>query len=80
MHLATLSALSSGDPEFGQVSMVEKGKEILFFFFFLMIFIFSIIADVQCSVNFLLHRKVTQSHIHVDILFFSHSHTPSLEK
>ena len=34
-----------------------------------MIFIFSIIADLQCSVNFLLHSKVTQSHIHVHILF-----------
>ena len=32
-------------------------------------FIFSIIADLQCSVNFLLHSKVTQSHIHVYILF-----------
>ena len=34
-----------------------------------MIFIFSIIADLQCSVNFLLHSKVTHSHIHVYILF-----------
>ena len=34
-----------------------------------MIFIFSIIAHLQCSVNFLLHSKVTQLHIHVYILF-----------
>ena len=33
--------------------------------FLIMIFILSIIADLQCSVNFLLHRKVTQSHLHV---------------
>ena len=38
-------------------------------FFFIMIFIFSITADLQCSVNFLLHSKVTESHIHVYILF-----------
>ena len=37
--------------------------------FFIEIFIFSIIADLQCSVNFLLHSKVTQSHVHVYILF-----------
>ena len=29
-----------------------------------MIFIFSITADLKSSVNFLLHSKVTQSHIH----------------
>ena len=34
-----------------------------------MIFNFSIIADLQCSVNFLLHSKMTQSYIHVYILF-----------
>ena len=34
-----------------------------------MIFIFSIIAGLQCSVNFLMHSKVTQLHIHVNILF-----------
>ena len=37
--------------------------------FLIVIFIFSIIADLQCSVNFLLHSKVTQSYIHVYILF-----------
>ena len=37
--------------------------------FFIMIFIFPIIADLECSVNFLLHSEVTQSHIHVYILF-----------
>ena len=47
------------------------------FFFLIMIFIFSIIADLQCSVSFLLHSKVTQSHIHVYILFFSHYHALS---
>ena len=40
-------------------------------FFLLMIFIFSIIAGLQCSVNFLLYGKVTQSHIHIHILFIS---------
>ena len=39
------------------------------FFFLIMIFIFSIIADLQCFVNFPLYSKVTQSHIHVHILF-----------
>ena len=39
------------------------------FIFLKMIFIFSIIADLQCSVNFLLHSEVTQLHIHVYILF-----------
>ena len=34
-----------------------------------MIFIFSMIADVQCSVHFLLHSKVTPSLLHVYILF-----------
>ena len=34
-----------------------------------MIFIFSIIAALQCSVNFLLYSKVTQLYIHVYILF-----------
>jgi len=51
----------------------------LFFGVFIMIFIFSIIASLQCSVNFLLYSKVTQSHIHVYILF-SHiifHHAPS---
>jgi len=37
-----------------------------------MIFIFSIIAGLQCSVNVLLYSRVTQSYIHVYILF-SHS-------
>ena len=35
-----------------------------------MIFIFSIIAGLQCSVNFLPYSKLTQSHTHVYI--FSH--------
>ena len=34
-----------------------------------MIFIFAIIADLQCSVNFLLYSNLTQLHIHVYILF-----------
>ena len=34
-----------------------------------MIFIFFIIACLQCSVIFLLYSKVTQSHIHAYILF-----------
>ena len=34
-----------------------------------MIFIFSIIASLQCSVNFLLYSKVTQLHMHVYLLF-----------
>jgi len=32
-------------------------------------FYFSIIADLQCFVSFLLHSKVTHLHIHVCILF-----------
>ena len=34
-----------------------------------MIFLFSIIADLQCSVNFLLYSMVTQLQIHVYIVF-----------
>jgi len=36
-----------------------------------MILFFSIIAGLQCAVNFLLYSTVTQLHIHVYI-FFSH--------
>jgi len=32
-------------------------------------FIFFIIAGLQCSVNFLLYSMVNQLHIHVEILF-----------
>ena len=39
--------------------------------FFLMIFIFSIIVGIQCSINFLLYSKVTQSHMHLYILFLT---------
>ena len=42
---------------------------IFFFLFFKITFIFSIIVGLQCSVNFLLYSKVTQSHIHIYILF-----------
>ena len=34
-----------------------------------MILLFSIIAGLQCSVNFLLYNKVTQLNMHVYILF-----------
>ena len=37
--------------------------------FFIMIFIFSIIAGLQCSINFLLCIMVTQLYIYVYILF-----------
>ena len=40
-----------------------------FIFFILMIFIFFIVAGLQCSVKFLLYSKVTQSHIHIYIPF-----------
>ena len=50
--------------------------EYSFFFSFIMIFIFSIIAGLQCSVNFLLYSMVTQLHIRVYMLFFSHYHAP----
>ena len=52
--------------------------DFFFFFLFIMIF-FAIIAGLQCSVNFLLYSKVTQSHIHVYILFFSHYHGEPFE-
>ena len=39
--------------------------------FFLMIFIFSIISGLQSSVNFLLYSRVTQSHMHIYILFLT---------
>ena len=37
----------------------------IIFLKYIMIFIFFIIADLQCSVSFLLYSKVTQLHIHV---------------
>ena len=40
-------------------------------FYFLMIFIFSIIVGLQCSVSFLQYSKVTQSYIHIYILFLT---------
>ena len=40
-----------------------------FFFVYIMIFIFSITAGLQCSVSFQLCNTVTQLHIHVYILF-----------
>ena len=39
--------------------------------FLIMLFIFSIILDLQCSVSFLLYSKMTQSYTHTHI-FFSH--------
>ena len=36
---------------------------------FFLIFIFSISAGLQCSLNFLLYSRVTQSHIHIHIPF-----------
>ena len=36
-----------------------------------MIFIFSIIVGLLHSVNFILYSKVTQSHIHIYILFLT---------
>ena len=47
-------------------------------FSFITIFIFFIIAGLQCSVSFLPYSKVTQLHIHVYILFFSHYHALAL--
>ena len=44
---------------------------ILHFRIFIMIFVFFIIAGLQCFVNYLLYIKVTQLHIHVYILFFT---------
>ena len=43
-------------------------------FFILLIYIFSIILGLQCSVNFLLYSKVTQSHTHINIYTHSFSH------
>ena len=53
----------------GSLGLVDANYYIYFFSFNDFHF-FSIIADVQCSVNFLLYSKVTQSHIHIYILFF----------
>ena len=43
----------------------------LFSFFKMVIFIFSITASLQCSVNFLQYSKETQSHIHIYTLFLT---------
>lgn len=45
--------------------------DLLYFFNFLMIFIFSTIFGLQCTVNFLLYSKVTQSHIYILFLTLS---------
>ena len=48
------------------------GQGLVFFFFFfscIMIFIFSIIAGLQCSVSFLLHSKGSWLQVNVYILF-----------
>ena len=44
------------------------------FFILVMIFIFSIITALQCSVNFLLYGRVTQSHTQTH----THTHTHTL--
>ena len=51
--------------------LVTKPWANLYFVFlnFITIFFFSIMAGLQCSVNFLLSSKVTQSHIRVYIPF-----------
>ena len=60
---------------FGQVFHSKKNENFicrqLIILFFKMIFIFSIIVGLQCSVNLLLYSKVTQSHIHTCILFLT---------
>ena len=44
----------------------DKERTILFYFsFYIMIFIFAIIAGLRCSVSFLLNSMVIQLHIHV---------------
>ena len=48
---------------------ILRKNESQIYLFFIIVFIFSIIADLQCSVNFLLHSKLTQSHIYICILF-----------
>ena len=48
--------------------------------FFLMIFIFSILVGLECSVSFLLYSKVPQWHTHTHTRSFSHiilHHAPS---
>jgi len=58
----------------------KKKKKTLSNILFLMIFTFSIIAGLQCSVNFLPHSKMTQSHTHTYIHSFCHiilHHAPS---
>jgi len=44
-------------------------SSIYWVFLYIAIFIFFIIAVIQCSVNFLLYSMVTQLHIHLYILF-----------
>ena len=47
----------------------DGNLELDLFFFFNDFYFFSIIAGLQCSVNFILYSKVTQLHIHIYILF-----------
>ena len=69
-QLRDASTQNKSDYFFQIESFGGGGSGFLFLLFaFVMIFIFSIIPGLQCSVNFLLHSKVTQSHIHVYILF-----------
>ena len=48
-----------------------QNRIIIYFLKFLMIFIFSIIPGLQCSVNFLSYSKVIQSDIHIYTLFLT---------
>ena len=71
-HCATRELLSASLNELFSVhlsSNLSISTKFYFFKFFYTDFYFSIIASLQCSVSFLLHSKVTQSNIRIDILF-----------
>ena len=57
--------------KFVSLPVNEVNKVFFILKFLKMIFVFSIIACLQCSVNFLLYSKVAQSYIHIYILFLT---------
>ena len=77
-YISPLLALMLGLPCFSLMSVIDPPVILLLPLY---VFIFnndfsSIIAGLQCSVNFLLYSKVTQLHIHGYILFLTY-HAPS---
>ena len=66
-QLLSWSYASSNHPSFLPIPGSQRKQPLTYIY--IMIFIFSIIAGLQCSVNFPLYSMATQLHIHVYIIF-----------